>query len=114
MLRRRQRQQSEIAEQCAGGEISKKTHTERNIHLQRTAVEREEILQRRRETMTAPQLETRIAEVETKTAGVETRTGEVETVRDTNIANWSQYIFICRYTCSSSNDQISHTYAYHK
>ena len=80
LLRRRQRQQSEIAEQCAGGEISKKTHTERNIHLQRTAVEREEILQRRRETMTAPQLETRIAEVET-------RTGEVETVRDTNIAN---------------------------
>ena len=53
-VQRRQRQQSEAAEQRKG-RLSRR-HRERNASLQRTAAEREEIscmLQRRRETRTA-------------------------------------------------------------
>ena len=48
---------------------------QRNVRLQQsTAAEREEILQRRRETRTA--------EAETRTAEAETRTAEVRTLQD--------------------------------
>ena len=56
------------------GLLTIKTHTENCCLRQRTAAEREEILQRRRET---------------RTAEAETRTAEVGTVQDTML---SQYI----------------------